>query len=109
MSFSSDSAAAAGRKSSRKGKPNKTTQEIREIFQSIVSSKSGDIEKWIDKVAKDNPAKACELYFQLSKFTVPTLRSVETKDVTSIEEFLQMTSEERKKRIEEIQQTINNN
>ncbi len=40
------------------GTPNKTSIEIRQAFNELISSKLPELSKWLDQVAKDNPEKA---------------------------------------------------
>lgn len=65
-----------------KGTPNKSTKEIREAYQTFVENNIPNFEKWIERVAKDNPAKALELVTSLSEYFLPKLQRTET-DITS--------------------------
>lgn len=65
-----------------KGTPNKTTKEIREAYQVFVENNIPNFEKWINEVAKNNPAKALELVTSLSEYFIPKLQRTET-DITS--------------------------
>ena len=77
--FDSESGSEAGKNSSRKGIPNKSTQEIRDAFQCFVENNVGKFEEWIMRVAEKNPAKAIELVSNLSDFILPKLQRTEMK------------------------------
>ena len=74
MSFTSETAREAGKKSTRAGKKNKTTEEIRERFQMLVSD---NLEKLRDDLASLPPEKRIKYIIELSKFVVPTLKAAE--------------------------------
>lgn len=61
----------------REGTPNKTTTEVREAFQELISGNLDSMNEWIEQVAKDNPAKALELLLKMSDFILPRLNRVE--------------------------------
>jgi len=70
-------ASEAGKKSSRKGTPNKTTKEIRDSFQMFVENNVSKFQDWIDEVGKTNPAKAIELVTSLGEYILPKLSRTE--------------------------------
>lgn len=70
-------ASEAGKKSSRKGTPNKTTKEIRDSFQMFVENNVSKFQEWIDEVGKTNPAKAIELVTSLGEYILPKLSRTE--------------------------------
>lgn len=90
----------------KKGTPNKTTKEIRNGFQMLVESKLDKMESWLDKVAEKDPARALELISKLTDFVIPKLSRNEIKDVTYVEDFLEMSPEERQQRIHELQENL---
>lgn len=90
----------------KKGTPNKTTKEIRDGFQLLVENKLDKMEAWLDRVAERDPARALELISKLTDFVIPKLSRNEIKDMTYVEDFLEMTPEERQKRIEELQKKL---
>lgn len=59
------------------GSPNKTTAEARAAFTAILQGKSKKISGWIDQVAKDDPAKACDLMLRIAEFYIPKPQRVE--------------------------------
>lgn len=60
-----------------KGMKNQITDEIREAFQNLTHNNLDNIQKWLDKTATKNPAKALELYLKLSERILPTLQRTE--------------------------------
>ena len=77
-------ASEAGKKSSRKGTPNKNTKEIRDSFQMFVEDNVGKFQEWIDEVGKTNPAKAIELVTSLGEYILPKLSRTEIEaDITA--------------------------
>lgn len=109
MNLTKEDMAKGGRNSSRKGIPNKTTAEIREGFQLLVENNLDKIEIWLDKVAQENPLKALEIIHKFGEYILPKLSRAEVENVSSIEELLRMSPEDRKKRIIELKMEINNN
>ena len=79
MPFKKGQAKKGGR---AKGTPNKSTSEIREAYQVFVENNIPNFEKWIERVAEKNPAKALELVTSLSEYFIPKLQRTET-DLTS--------------------------
>lgn len=62
--------AGAGR---RKGTPNKVTTDARAAFTSILQGRAKKVGGWIDKVAKNDPARACDMLLKLAEFCTPKL------------------------------------
>lgn len=79
-------ASEGGKSSSRKGVPNKSTQEIRDAFQCFVENNVGNFEEWIARVAQKNPAKAIELINNLSEYILPKLSRQEVKAEVKVED-----------------------
>ena len=75
MSFNSQRGKEAGSKSKRGN--DKQSEAIRTIFTSILNNNTNNLQEWIDKVAKDNPAKAIELILKMSNYVLPKLRHTE--------------------------------
>jgi hypothetical protein len=92
-----------------KGVPNKDTKHIRDVFQLLIEDNTDKLQSWLSDIAKNDPSKAFDIIIKLGEYVIPKLNRTEVKDITSIEDFLQMTPEERQQRIAEIQNTINNN
>ena len=100
MPFTSKTAAEAGKRSSRKNVPNKNTEEIREAYQFLVEKNLKKMSTWLNKVGKEDPAKALELIHKFSDFLLPKLNRTEiTKDHDPVKH---MSREERDARIKEL-------
>jgi hypothetical protein len=82
MKLSKTKASELGKKSSRKGIPNKTTIEIRQAFQMLISNELPNLSKWLNEVATKNPEKALDIIVKFSDFVIPKLSRTET-DITS--------------------------
>lgn len=80
MPFDKKTAKEAGQLSTRKGTPNKVTTEAKECFQLLVENNAPRLQQWIDEVAKDNPAKALDLFLRMAEFVVPKLQRAEIID-----------------------------
>lgn len=74
--LTTERARAMGRKSSRKGIPNKSTEEVREAFKSLVSE---NLEQLQSDLKKLEPHQRIKLVIELAKFVLPTLKSTELK------------------------------
>lgn len=65
----------------KKGIPNKTTTETRQLLKSIVDDKFDEFKQRM----KDLPDKEfCQLYIQMCKFIVPSLQSVKIEDGSAV-------------------------
>ncbi|UBZ15346.1 hypothetical protein LDL77_06435 [Flagellimonas marinaquae] len=74
MALTSKKASELGKKSSRKGVPNKATTEIRESFQNLIEEKLPKLSSWLDKVAESNPEKALDIIAKYAEFVLPKLQ-----------------------------------
>jgi hypothetical protein len=75
MGFNSQTGSAAGKKSKRG--EDIQLKAIRGKFHSVLEKNQPNIQKWLDEVAKDDPAKALELLLKLSSYVMPKPRTVE--------------------------------
>jgi hypothetical protein len=73
MALTSEKASELGKKSFRKGVPNKTTVEIREAFQMLIEDNLDNLNIWLEQLADKNPEKAIDVIIKLSEFVVPKL------------------------------------
>lgn len=64
----------AGRKV---GTPNKANREIREVISSLVNNRADNLPDWLDRIAKDDPARALELYLKMTEYVLPKLSRTE--------------------------------
>ena len=64
---------------SRKGVPNKTTQEIRDAFQLLIENNQDKMQLWLTETAIEEPARALEIILKMSEYIVPKLSRSEVK------------------------------
>jgi len=76
-----------------KGKPNKTTVEIREAYQRLVESNLSNMTLWLADVAADNPEKAMDLMLKLSEYMIPKLARQEVTGAEGKDLFKNITFE----------------
>ncbi|HEY9222331.1 MAG TPA: hypothetical protein VIO43_12235 [Lutibacter sp.] len=76
MSFTKKTAKEAGKRSNRKGVPNKTTKEIRELFKTLLEANIEKIQRDLNKM---DPQQRVKIILEIAKFVIPTLRSSEIK------------------------------
>jgi hypothetical protein len=58
---------------SRQGKPNKSTQDVREAIALIAQRNVGNFETWIGQVAATDPYKAADLFLKAIEYHIPKL------------------------------------
>lgn len=58
-----------------KGTPNKITNDMRRVFQDLIENNIDQLQELFDRTAKENPAKALELYLRLSEFVIPKAKA----------------------------------
>ena len=106
MPFTSESASKAGKKSKRRKYPKEEIPGLKIRIEELINT------QW-DRLVYDfhelTPRSRVDAVIKLLEYTTPKMNRVETKDITTIEDFLQMTPDERKKRISEIQNELKNN
>lgn len=76
MSFTTETAKEAGKKSTRAGKSNKTTEETRERFKALLDANFDKIQEDLEQLA---PEQRIKVLLDLAKFVVPTLKATELK------------------------------
>ena len=59
------------------GAANKITMEARAAFNDLVTNNTSQLQTWLDKVAKKDPAKALHLFLSLAEFCLPKLNRTE--------------------------------
>jgi hypothetical protein len=62
-----------------KGKPNKVTGTVREMFAAFVESNAPKVQVMFDRVAKKDPAKALEILTRFAEFVLPRLQRTELR------------------------------
>ena len=60
-----------------KGSLNKATAEAREAFKNLMEKNTPQMQKWLDEVAQDDPAKALDLMLKIAEFVLPKLQRQE--------------------------------
>lgn len=60
----------------KKGTPNKSTEEIRELFKALLENNINKIQKDLDKM---EPQQRVKVILEIAKFVIPTLRSSDIK------------------------------
>jgi hypothetical protein len=61
----------------RKGTPNKVTRDTKEVMRLLAQSLTPELEDWIRRTAKRDPAKATQLVLNGLEFTQPKLQRTE--------------------------------
>lgn len=56
---------------SRKGVPNRATQEAKRIATMLAENEAENFSKWLNEVAVGKPERACELYLKLIELVLP--------------------------------------
>lgn len=64
----------AGRK---KGTPNKTTTEIKQVLNQVISNQLDTLEKDINKLKKTDPEAALKLSIKLIEYIIPKMNKME--------------------------------
>jgi len=60
-----------------KGVPNKSTQVVREAIANLLERNAGNMDRWLNEVAQDDPYKALDLMNKLSEYHIPKLARTE--------------------------------
>lgn len=68
-----------------KGTPNKTTEEIREKFQSLISNNLETLEEDLKGL---EPEKRLKYVIELSRFVIPTLKATDLKTNSEMQPIL---------------------
>ena len=62
-----------------KGSINRSTEQAKLTLARLANKGLDNITEDIDKIRKDNPVKAAEIYLKLLEYVVPKLKSVDMK------------------------------
>jgi hypothetical protein len=60
-----------------KGLPNRSTQIVREAIANLLERNAGNMDRWLNEVAQDDPYKALDLMNKLSEYHIPKLARTE--------------------------------
>jgi len=66
----------------QKGTPNRITRDLRSALRDLAEGNAENAQKWLDRVAKDNPAEAVRLFLVLCKLVTPVLAAAAIADLT---------------------------
>lgn len=66
---------AKGRKTGGRqaGTPNKSTADVRQAIAEFAQSNVSNLQKWLEQVAEDSPARALEIFARFVEFHIPKL------------------------------------
>jgi hypothetical protein len=81
-------ASRAGKLSSRKGVPNRTTQQVRKAFQLLIDDNLEQMQSDLDALT---PRDRLRFIIDLSKFILPQLQAVSIEDLREKDEFRVIT------------------
>lgn len=81
-------ASRAGKLSSRKGIPNRTTQQVRKAFQLLIDDNLEQMQSDLDALT---PRDRLRFIIDLSKFILPQLQAVSIDDLRDKDEFRVIT------------------
>ena len=60
-----------------KGKLNRSTEQMKLTIARAVNHQLSELQNDLDKIRKENPAKAMELAIKLMEYTIPKLKSID--------------------------------
>ncbi len=60
-----------------KGVANKSTQVVREAIANLLERNAGNMDRWLNEVAAEDPYKALDLMNKLSEYHIPKLARTE--------------------------------
>lgn len=89
----------------KKGTPNKATAAAREAIARFVEGNAGCLQEWLDQIARqDGPRAAFQCFVGLLEYHVPKLGRTELTGADGGPmEYSELSSEERRARIAELQ------
>jgi len=82
MAFNKETASKAGKKSSRKGSPNKSVRDLRELLKTLLDD---TYEQIIEDLKELEPKDRINAYIKLIEYAIPKMQKVEqTIDVSTL-------------------------
>ena len=57
----------------KKNTPNRITKDIKEAYKLLIENNIDKMQGWIDDIAVKDPAKAIQIFCELSEYVVPKL------------------------------------
>ena len=67
-----------------KGVPNKATADVRAALAQFAEGNVEKLQKWLDRIAKNDPAKAADIYLRVLEYHVPKLSRTELSGELSV-------------------------
>jgi hypothetical protein len=61
----------------RKGVPNRVTADVRQAFALLLQAKTHELDGWLSRVGKSDPARALDLVIKLAEYHIPKLSRTE--------------------------------
>lgn len=61
----------------KKGTPNAATQDVRQAIALFAERNVGQLESWLERVAKTEPGKAADLFLKAIEYHLPKLARTE--------------------------------
>jgi len=56
-----------------KGTPNRATADVRAAIAAFAEANVGKLQEWLDRIAKDEPARAADLFVRVLEYHIPKL------------------------------------
>ncbi|MEL7271551.1 MAG: hypothetical protein AAGL34_18400 [Bacteroidota bacterium] len=103
MPFTKETAADAGAKSTRKGVPNKTTDNLRKKIEEILDDNWERLGEDIDSLS---PKERVDTIVKLLEYALPKLNRTEFNGSTSVEDYLKLTPKQRMEKLKELKAKI---
>lgn len=60
-----------------KGATNKTTRDVRRAIALLAEKNVHRVDGWLERVARDDPARACEIFLRAIEYHIPKLTRTE--------------------------------
>lgn len=104
MGFDKETASDAGAKSTRKGIPNKTTDNLRRRVEVILDENWEKLQEDINSLTSK---ERVDTIVKLLEYALPKLNRTEFKGSTSVEDYLKLTPKERMQKLKELKAQMN--
>jgi len=84
MAFTSDTAAEAGKSSTRKGVKNKSTAELKALLQTVLENNLETLENDLKAM---EPTERVKAILSLANYLLPKCRAIDISDTTNTDNF----------------------
>ena len=88
----------------KKGTPNKETKALRERITALLDNRWEDFLNDLDKLSEK---ERVDTVIRLLEYALPKLSRSEVRELTSLEDFVAMTPQERQQKIMDLKRQIN--